>query len=175
MKTILLLCVMGAAEVGGVKLEDTFKVGDATLRLNGVGLRKKAIFKVYVAGLYLTQPATTADAVTGPDTSKALVMQFVRDVGREKLIGAYREGFDNDKRKDLLKSEIEQFLAAVTDMKEGEQIVFTYEPQHGSSVRFGKGLPLAIAGKAFADAYLQTYVGDKPPTEDLRRGLLGAK
>ena len=42
-----------AGELAGVTLPDTLKAGEKTLKLNGLGLRKKAVFKVYVGGLYL--------------------------------------------------------------------------------------------------------------------------
>ena len=51
----------GAAgvEVAGVRYAPTAVVGNATLQLNGAGVRYKAIFKVYAAGLYLGSKATT--------------------------------------------------------------------------------------------------------------------
>ncbi|MFN7508396.1 MAG: chalcone isomerase family protein, partial [Betaproteobacteria bacterium] len=39
------------AELEGVKLEPTVQVGGTALQLNGAGVRTRAIFKVYVAGL----------------------------------------------------------------------------------------------------------------------------
>jgi len=42
-----------AAEPAGATLPDPLAVGGKTLKLNGLGLRKKAVFKVYVGGLYL--------------------------------------------------------------------------------------------------------------------------
>ena len=49
-------------EVEGQKFEPTVTVGGQALNLNGVGLRKRAIFKVYVAGLYAGQKSTSAGA-----------------------------------------------------------------------------------------------------------------
>src|SRR5262249_60989392 len=46
-----------AAELAGATLPDTLKAGEKTLKLNGLGLRKKAVFKVYVGGLYLESPS----------------------------------------------------------------------------------------------------------------------
>jgi len=40
-----------AGELAGATLPDTLKSGDLTLKLNGVSLRKKSMFKVYVGGL----------------------------------------------------------------------------------------------------------------------------
>jgi hypothetical protein len=56
----LALCTTGAApaaEVGAVKLDDRTAVGGQELVLNGAGIRTRAIFKVYVASLYLPQKA----------------------------------------------------------------------------------------------------------------------
>ena len=52
--------VLGATiDIAGVKLEDRAMVGGSTLQLNGAGIRYKAVFKVYTAGLYLGEKATT--------------------------------------------------------------------------------------------------------------------
>jgi len=52
-----------AAEVGGVKLDDTATVGGAPVVLNGAGIRTRAVFKVYVASLYVPAKATDLNAV----------------------------------------------------------------------------------------------------------------
>ena len=50
-------------EVEGVKFEPTAQVGGAALQLNGAGVRTRAIFKVYAAGLYVPQKTNAAAAV----------------------------------------------------------------------------------------------------------------
>ena len=52
-----------AVEVEGVKLDDSAKVAGKDLKLNGAGVRVRAIFKVYVMGLYLGKKETSTDAV----------------------------------------------------------------------------------------------------------------
>ena len=42
-----------AGEVAGVRMPDTVTVEGKTLALNGMGLRTRVVFKVYVASLYL--------------------------------------------------------------------------------------------------------------------------
>jgi long-chain acyl-CoA synthetase len=44
-----------AAEVAGIKVDEHVKLESVELVLNGAGLRTKAFFKVYVAGLYLAE------------------------------------------------------------------------------------------------------------------------
>ena len=56
---LTLSSVLHAAEVGGVKLDDKTSRRRQELVLNGAGVRTRAIFKVYVASLYV--PEKTAD------------------------------------------------------------------------------------------------------------------
>ncbi len=46
-----------AADIGGVPVDDKAAVGGQELLLNGGGVRKRVVFKVYVASLYLPQKA----------------------------------------------------------------------------------------------------------------------
>ena len=62
-----------AKEVAGVSLPETTTVDGKTLKLNGAGLRKKVVFKVYVAGLYLETPSK--DAVNGLKTLQQLWLE----------------------------------------------------------------------------------------------------
>ena len=60
---IAVAAVVLAGEVAGVKMADTVSVEGKTLKLNGMGLRKKVVFKVYVAGLYLETPSPAGEAI----------------------------------------------------------------------------------------------------------------
>ncbi len=48
-----------AKELAGVNMPDTVSIGGKTLKLNGLGLRKKAIFKVYVGASTSRRPRRT--------------------------------------------------------------------------------------------------------------------
>ena len=71
-----------ARELGGATLPDTLNAGGKILKLNGLGLRKKAVFKVYVGGLYLESPSKDAAAILASDQAKAIRMHFLRDLTR---------------------------------------------------------------------------------------------
>ncbi len=51
-------------DVAGVKLEDRITLAGSPLLLNGAGVRYKAVFQVYTAGLYLERKATTPSRTT---------------------------------------------------------------------------------------------------------------
>lgn len=164
-----------AAELAGVKLADSHTLGGERLVLNGMAVRDKFFIKIYVGGLYLPKPNRNAQDIIDTDAARMLIMQFVRDVGRDKLIEAYREGFarnaaDMARRQ---KTHVERFFTFVRDVKQGDRIGYIYEPGKGSRFTLNGAEKLTIEGKEFADLFLLVYIGPHPPTAELKRGLLG--
>ncbi|MHB8346413.1 MAG: chalcone isomerase family protein [Acidiferrobacterales bacterium] len=164
-----------AAELAGVRLSDTLTVGRTPLELNGIGLRTKYYFRIYVGGLYLARPSTDPAAIIAADAPKALVMQFVRDINRSKLVEAYREAFaaNAPALMSQQKASVDRFLAFLPDVKNGERLSFTYQPGKGSTFRAGNSKTLLIPGKSFADLYLMVFIGPRPPTARFKKELLG--
>jgi len=165
---------LAAGELAGVKLPDTLTVSGRTLKLNGLGLRKKAIFKVYVGGLYLEAPSKDAAAILAADAPKAVTMHFLRSVDKAALVGAYNEGFEaNAKEKAAaLRATLDRFLALVADVKDGSEFAVAYVP--GSTTVLSDGREVGkFEGKPFADVVFALWLGPKPPSEDLQKGMLG--
>lgn len=163
-----------AGELAGATLPDTLKAGEKTLKLNGLGLRKKAVFKVYVGGLYLESPSKDAAAILSADQAKAIRMHFLRDLTKAQLVEAFQEGFDaNVKDRASQKAAFDRMLALVPDVKEGSTLTFTYLPGKGTALSAGSKELGVFEGKGFADAVFAIWLGPKPPSEDLKKGLLG--
>ncbi len=163
-----------AGELSGVTLPDTLKAGEKTLKLNGLGLRKKAMFKVYVGGLYLESPSKDAGAIIAADQAKAIRMHFLRDLTKAQLVEAFQEGFEgNVKDRAPQKAAFDKMLALVPDVKEGSTLTFAYLPGKGTTLSAGSKELGVFEGKGFADAVFAIWLGPKPPSEDLKKGLLG--
>jgi hypothetical protein len=163
-----------AGELAGVTLPDTLKAGEKTLKLNGLGLRKKAVFKVYVGGLYLESPSKDAGAILMADQAKAIRMHFLRDLTKAQLVEAFQEGFEaNVKDRAPQKAAFDRMLALVADVKEGSTLTFVYLPGKGTTLSAGSKELGVFEGKGFADAVFAIWLGPKPPSEDLKKGLLG--
>jgi len=166
---------LDAATLAGVTLPDSTQVAGKTLVLNGVGLRTKFVVKVYVAGLYLEQKSSDANAILKSDSPKRMVMHFVRDVSKNQMTDAFEEGFKNnspDAAKSM-KGDIDRLLAAITDIKEGQEMVFTYVPGTGTTMSINGQDKVTITGPAFAQVVFSLWLGPKPPNADLKKGLLG--
>ena len=184
-KTALLLAVvvfvvtamfdLHAASLAGVSLPDTVQVGGTTLVLNGLGLRKKFVVKVYVAGLYLEQKSSDAGAIIKADAPKRIVMQFLRGVSKNQMADAFDESFNNNApdAKKTMKADIDRLLGALEPVKEGDQMVFTYLPGTGTTLAINGKDKLTIAAPAFGPVLFSVWLGPKPPNADLKSGMLG--
>src|ERR1700682_4944077 len=116
-----------ARELEGATLAETLKAGEKTLKLNGLGLRKKAMFKVYVGGLYLESPSKDAGAILASHQAKAIRLHFLRDLKKAQLVEAFQEGFDaNAKDKAAQKAAFDKMLRLVPDVKAGRTLTVTY-------------------------------------------------
>jgi len=163
-----------AGELAGITLPDTLKTGDKTLKLNGLGLRKKSVFKVYVGGLYLESASKDGGAIVASDQAKAIRMYFLRDLTKAQLVEGFQEGFDgNVKDKAAEKAAFDKMLALVPDVKEGTTMTFAYLPGKGTTLSAGTKELGVFEGKGFADAVFSIWLGPKPPSDDLKKGMLG--
>jgi len=161
-----------------VTLPSTVEVAGQTLVLNGVALRKKAIFKVYVAGLYLVAKSTDADAILAADSPRRLVMEFKRDVDKKKMCEAWDEALEKNTpdASAALKTDFTTLCGYMEDIKKGQQFVFTYVPGTGTTVDVAGATKGTIAGKDFADALYKAWIGPNPgPGEGFKKDLLGIK
>lgn len=166
---------LNAATLAGVTLPDTVQADGHTLVLNGMGIRKKFVVKVYVAGLYLKQKSSEPAAILKEDAPKRLVMHFVHDVSKQQLADGFEDSFKNnapDAAK-TVSADIQRFLGALEDMKDGEEMAFTYLPGPGVTLSIRGKDKLTIAAPAFAQALFSVWLGPKPPNADLKKGLLG--
>jgi len=80
------------AELEGVKLDPVAQVGAAALQLNGAGLRTRAFFKVYVAGLYVPQKAGNAAALLAQTGPRRMAITMLRTVDADSFAGALNDG-----------------------------------------------------------------------------------
>lgn len=165
-----------AGELAGVTMSEKAKVGDQDLVLNGMALRSKAIFKVYVAGLYLPKKETSWQKVLSGDTPRELVMHWVRSVGKEKICDGWNESLEANVKSPSadLKADFETLCKAMEDAESGDRYVFTYVPGKGTTIEVKGKTKATIEGKAFADALYSSWIGEKPgPGEDFRADLMG--
>jgi hypothetical protein len=182
MKRFLLLAALVAApafaaEFEGVTSPDTVTVDGKTLKLNGMGLRTKFVFKVYVASLYLENTATTGPEIIKADGVRRVELKMLRDLEKKAIVDAIKEGFEKNNSAAALvplQDRLSKFNEKVGDVKKGATLVIQYVPGKGTTIEGGKDSYVA-EGKDFADALFSVWIGAKPVDDNLKKGMLGGK
>ena len=170
--TLLCRVPLDAATLAGVTLPDSVNIAGSTLLLNGMGVRSRRLFKVYVAGLYLERKSTDAQAIAAADAPKRLVLHFVRSVSADQVRQAVLENFDAASRQ-AFRAELDALTGALGPLRDGDELAFIYIPGTGTRVTVRNSDGATIAGLAFARTLFLVWLGDKPPSTDLRSALLG--
>lgn len=168
-----------AVEIHGVKLEDSQTVAGKNLVLNGAGTRVKAIFKVYVLGLYLPEKKNTTDGVLAVQGPKRFKLVMLRDLSGEEFGQAFLTGINKNLDKDEKAKFVNQLVKLgelfeeVGGLKKGDVILGDW---NGSNTVFqvnGKNVGSPLADVGFYNAILKIWLGASPADSSLKPALLG--
>ena len=169
-------------EVAGVKYETVQDVAGQKLQLNGAGIRYKAVFKVYTAGLYTAAKVNTPDGVLNAPGAKRLHIVALRDINGNDLGKLFTKGIEeNSTREEFSKSingvlKISELFAAKKELLKGENFSVDWVPGNGSTVTVN-GVPQGapIKEPEFFAALLRIWLGKSPADYMLKDALLGLK
>jgi hypothetical protein len=169
--------VTQAAELNGVKMADDAQVGSTPVVLNGLGLRQKRIIfniDVYVGGLYVTKKSHDPQAIMSSSDPKRVELAFLRSVTSGQIRDAFDEAYKSNCEPDCaaLKAPFDKLIAMMTPFKTGQRLAFDMSPTKVDVSLDGKSLG-TIEDAKFPTALLKTWLGDHPPTEVLKEGMLG--
>jgi hypothetical protein len=168
---------VSAAEVAGVKIEDTARVADAQLALKGAGLRKRLVFQVYAIGLYVADRKGDPIAQGG---AKRVAIHMLRNVDADEFAKALVDGMRPNHDEATMKAlepriaQLNTIMAGIKEAKKGMAIALDWVPGAGTQVTIdGKAAGKPIEGEDFYRALLRIWLGDKPVQDDLKKSLLG--
>ncbi|MDT8999943.1 chalcone isomerase family protein [Paucibacter sp. APW11] len=192
MRGLLLAAVLAVAmplsasaqnvEVAGVKYESAAEVGGSKLLLNGAGIRYKAFFKVYTAGLYLNAKAGSSDAVLGNNGPKRIHIQMLREIDGNELGKLFTKGMEENSTRDEFAKAISGVLriadifSTKKRLSSGENFSIEWVPGQGTLVYVnGKLQGEPIKEPEFYTVLLKIWLGRSPADEQLKDALLGVK
>lgn len=178
---LLALGAMAASvDVGGVKMENATEVRGNKLVLNGAGVRYKAMFRVYAAGLYLGKKAPSLEEVLAATGAKRVHLVMLRDIDSNELGKLFTRGVQDN----APKTEMSQLVPGLirmgqifSDQKKlvaGDAITIDWIPGTGSVLTV-KGL---VQGEPFKEAeffnaLIRIWLGPTPADWKLKDALLG--
>ncbi len=169
-------------ELAGVQYADTAELRGSKLVLNGAGIRYKAVFKVYTAGLYLGKKASTPQEVFSQGGSKRLSLTMLRDIDASELGKLFIHGVeDNIPRSESIRivpsmMRMSQVFSDYKNLKTGDTVTIDWLP--------GAGTVISIKGKVYGEPFkepeffnglLSIWLGKSPADWKLKEALLGQK
>lgn len=179
----LLLAFSAAAatvEIAGVKMEDQIDLRGSKLVLNGAGVRYKAVFKVYTAGLYLGKKAGTPEEVLAAPGAKRMQITMLREIDSNELGKLFTRGVqDNAPKTEMSKLipgliKMGQIFSDQKKLVAGDVFLIDWVPGTGTVITV-KGVPQGEPFKEpeFFNALLRIWLGPVPADWKLKDALLG--
>ena len=168
-----------ALEVAGVRFSDEAQVGGKPLVLNGAGVRYKAVFKVYAAGVYAPHKTASVDDLLSTSTPKRLSVTMLRDIEAGELGKMFARGMEDN----MERGAASRLVPGIMRMSQ----VFSEHKRLRAGDRFqidwipGTGTVLIIKGETtepfrepeFFQTLMRIWLGSKPADWQLKEALLG--
>ena len=168
-------------DLAGVKYETVEQVAGAKLPLNGAGIRYKAIFKVYTAGLYLPTKMGTPEAVSAAvGAPRRVHIVMLRDIDGNELGKLFTQGMEKNSPREIFAKSINGTIKMAD--------LFSKRKKLGSGESFtvdwvpGTGTVISVNGKVemepmkepeFYTALMSIWLGPSPADSQLKDALLG--
>lgn len=171
-----------AVEVAGVQYEDSIDLRGSKLQLNGAGIRYKAVFKVYTAGLYLGKKAGTPQEVAGQVGSKRISITMLREIDAAELGKLFTHAIeDNIPRAESLRIlspmlRMSQMFSDYKTLKVGDTFTIDWIPGAGTIITIkGKTFGEPFKEPEFFNALTSIWLGKSPADWQLKEAMLGQK
>jgi len=172
--------VQAQVVVEGARYEGSIVLGGQPLVLNGVGVRKRFLFDIYVGGLYVPRKAARTEELVAQPGPKRVALRFLRDVEGELFVNSLHTGLKANhteaelarwqKHVDALTTTIKTIALA----RRGDTVYFDFTPQDGTRVSVnGVTRGPLIPGDDFYAAVLRVWLGETPADAGLKKGMLG--
>ena len=169
-----------AVTVADVKYEPTQTLGDSTVQLNGAGVRYKAVFKVYTAGLYLEKKASTPQEVASQRGPKRLSITMLREIDSTELGKLFSRGMEDNMDRAAFSRivpgvlRMSQIFSDHKKLQAGDQFMIDWIPGTGTVITVkGKVQGAPFKAPEFFNALLGIWLGNLPADFKLKHALLG--
>lgn len=187
-RPVLLALLLGASlpapalEVAGVNFPPQVDVNGTPLILNGAGIRYKAVFKVYAAGLYTGRKVGSLEELVKSPGPKRMSITMLREIDAAELGKLFSRGMEDN----MDRAAFAQLIPGIMRMSQ----IFSEHKKLQSGDNFtmdwvpGQGLLISVKGKPqgapfkepeFFAALMGIWLGRSPADWMLKNALLDIK
>lgn len=167
-----------AATLEGVNIPDTYQLEGKTLVLNGMAVRSKTFLhvKVYVVALYLTKKSNDPQQILASPDPKVLVLHFIHSASTSQVQDSYREGENVNcgagECNEADKGDFERLVSLARAVEPGDTTTYIISGK-GLRVLSNNQFVADFPNQRFARRILDGFIGQHPPTPEIRGQLLG--
>ncbi|MGL4574996.1 MAG: chalcone isomerase family protein [Burkholderiaceae bacterium] len=178
---MLAAATSSAVEIEGYNLPETTVVAGQNLTLNGAGVRTRAIFKVYVAGLYLPRKAAEPKDVISQKGAKRMALIMLRDLSSKEFGDAFLKGIRENAAKEEIQKQamaliqLGSVFGTLPGLKKGDLVNIDSVPGKGMLINVNGKTVGEVTDEEFYPILLKIWFGDKPVDSMLKPLLLGQK
>ena len=163
---VLALSPVAAVEVSGRMIPDQATVGSTSVPLCGAALLKyKWVISLYVAGLYVPAGTAATPAAAVAAVPKRLLMNYARDIPREKMVEATDSTIGNgltEAQLAALQPSLTAWNALYPAPLENDVLTFDHLPG-GILIMSRNGTEIGrLTDEAFAQALFAIWIGKRP-------------
>jgi hypothetical protein len=166
-------------ELAGVKFEPTANVGGTAIQLNGAGIRYKAIFKVYAAGLYLPKKTKVINEALNMPGAKRITVTMLRDIDANELGRLFSRAIEDEiPKQDYVKVlpdvlRMSQIFTDYKNLKSGDTFTLDWVPGSGTVISIkGKSSGEDFKSPEFYHALMSIWLGKTPPDYKLKEAMM---
>jgi len=186
----LFLCLgatANAAEPGAGMFEEAVLVAGEQLRLQGggltegVGIYKRSRHRIAL-GMYLVQRKNTPEDVIKAPGAKRVTLKMQQEVESEQLSRSFLNGIRNNlERAERLKIapqllKFGEMFGSIPDFQKGDVVNVDWMPGSANTVLTLNGKKIGeFPERAFYDAFLLCFLGERPIDEKLKGTFLGVR
>ena len=176
--TVMVQCAM-AADVPVEKLfPQTISLGQSTVVLNGSASHKFLFMRIYRAGLYLPQKASTTEAILASPAPIRARLVMTNSVSANHFVLVLRDGLVANTTQAEVDSRYEEIvhffemMEKLGHLDEGDLVDLDFINGQTSIRLNGKPIVSNLGDRVFYNLILKIWLGNEPISKRVKKGLL---
>lgn len=171
---LILLLIPGFYTFASPKLDypTEIRFGEATLKKKGEGIRKAGWFgiKIYSAALYSNE-----DKVELKNNGAVILLEYLyKEIVKSDMQKGWKKSIDDNCKESCtdIAEEINDFYNSQSTIKSGDKIKYEFTP-NSCNILKNNNSTFKCKSQKFSEVLLSTFIGEHPPTKELKKSLLG--